>query len=82
VPLASVEPGQRAVVREIPDADERRMTHWKDVGLVPGAEVDVRAVRPLDDVYELEVGGRRLVTGSEGLDGVLVERRRMRKKSA
>ena len=28
---------------------------------------------PLDDVFELDVSGRRVVTGSEGLDGVLVE---------
>lgn len=72
-PLATVERGGQAVVREIRDADGPRMTHWKDVGLVPGAEVRVREVRPLDDVYEIDVAGRRLITGSEGLDGVLVE---------
>jgi hypothetical protein len=33
----------------------------------------VRAVRELEDVFEIEVSGHRLVTGSEGLDGVLVE---------
>ncbi|HEY3214873.1 MAG TPA: metal-dependent transcriptional regulator [Candidatus Eisenbacteria bacterium] len=75
-PLARLDGGARAVVREIRDADGPRMTRWKDVGLVPGAEVHVRAVRPLEDVFELEVAGRRLVTGSEGLDGVLVERRK------
>ena len=82
MPLASVEPGRQAVVREIRDADEQRMTHWKDVGLVPGAEIKVRHVRPLDDIYEIDVAGRRLVTGSEGLDGVLVEVRRRNRKSA
>jgi Fe2+ transport system protein FeoA len=49
------------------------MAGWKRAGLVPGAEVRVRAVRDLDDVFELEVGGRKLVSGSEGLEGVLVE---------
>jgi len=38
--------------------------------------VRVREVRAIDDVYEIEVGGRRFVTGSEGLEGVMVERRR------
>ena len=72
-PLAEVPRGGRATVRELRDADVRRMEHWKAVGLVPGAEVRVREVRTLDDVFELEVAGRRLVTGSEGLDGVLVQ---------
>jgi len=73
MPLSRVAPGARAVVREIRDADPARLSHWKRVGLVPGAHVRVRAVRALEDVFEVEVEGRRLVTGSEGLDGVLVE---------
>ena len=76
LPLARLARGGRAVVRELRDADERRMAHWKHVGLVPGAEVRVREVRVLEDVFELEVAGRRLVTGSEGLDGVMVELQR------
>lgn len=72
-PLATLETGTSAVVREIRDADRRRLNHWKQVGLVPGAAVRMREVKPLEDVYELEVGGRSWVTGSEGLDGVLVE---------
>ncbi len=75
-PLATLPPGRRATVREIRDADGRRMARWKEVGLVPGAAVLVRAVRALDDVYELDVAGHRFVTGSEGLDGVLVEPRK------
>lgn len=72
-PLATLRSGDRAVVREIRDADGPRMARWKSAGLVPGAEVRVRAVRALEDVYELNVAGRRLVTGSEGLAGVMVE---------
>jgi DtxR family transcriptional regulator, Mn-dependent transcriptional regulator len=75
-PLAELDAGARATVREIRDADGRRMAHWKQVGLVPGASVRMREVRAIDDVYEVEVGGRRFVTGSEGLEGVMVERRR------
>lgn len=73
IPLARLASGRRAVVRELRDADGARMARWKQVGLVPGAAVRVRGVRPLDDVFELDVSGRRLVTGSEGLDGVMVE---------
>lgn len=77
-PLAALRSGDRAVVREIRDADGPRMARWKSAGLVPGAEVRVRAVRTLEDIYELSVAGRRLVTGSEGLEGVMVEPRRSR----
>jgi DtxR family transcriptional regulator, Mn-dependent transcriptional regulator len=76
VPLATLAAGTHAVVREIRDADEQRMALWKSAGLVPGAEVRMRAVRALDDVFEIEISGRPFVTGSEGLDGVLAEARR------
>src|SRR5262245_22992634 len=72
-PLTGLKRGARATVREIRDTDGDRMSRWKQTGLVPGAEVRVRDVHPMDDVFEIEVSGKRLVTGSEGLDGVLVE---------
>ena len=71
--LSRVEAGAQATVREIRDADAERLAHWKRVGLVPGAVVRVHAVRALEDVFDIEVKGRRLITGSEGLDGVMVE---------
>lgn len=73
LPLGELPQGNRAVVREIHDRDGRRMARWKEAGLVPGAQVVMREVHPVDDVFELDVEGRRLVTGSEGLRGVLVE---------
>jgi DtxR family transcriptional regulator, Mn-dependent transcriptional regulator len=73
LPLAQLERGTSAVVRELRDTDHSHLAHWKNVGLVPGARVRIRARRPLDDVFELEVSRRRLVTGSEGLEGVMVE---------
>jgi DtxR family Mn-dependent transcriptional regulator len=73
IPLARVTRGARAVVREIREADGERMARWKSIGLVPGARVRMREVRELEDVFELEVAGRRIVTGSEGLEGVMVD---------
>jgi DtxR family transcriptional regulator, Mn-dependent transcriptional regulator len=73
MPLTGLARGSRAVVREIRDADGRRMARWKAAGLVPGARVWMRDVRAMDDVFELDVSGRRLVTGSEGLEGVMIE---------
>ena len=60
-------------MREVREADGRRLARWKELGLVPGARVRVREVREADGVIELEVGGRRVVTAGAALDGVLVE---------
>lgn len=72
-PLAKLERGTPATVREIREVEPRRMARWKEVGLVPGAHVVIRDFHSLEDVFELDVEGRTLVTGSEGLEGVLVE---------
>jgi DtxR family Mn-dependent transcriptional regulator len=72
-PLHALPPGRTATVREIRTDDGRRMARWKEIGLVPGARVRINSVRAMEDVFELEVQGRELVTGSEGLEGLWVE---------
>jgi DtxR family Mn-dependent transcriptional regulator len=72
-PLTSLAAGARGTVREIRDDDRARMAHWKKSGLVPGAEVRMREVRDVEDIFEVEVAGRRMLSGSEGLEGVMVE---------
>jgi DtxR family transcriptional regulator, Mn-dependent transcriptional regulator len=72
-PLTALPRGTRARVREIQDADGRRLARWKEIGLVPGAEVWVREVREVEGITELEVAGRRHVTGSAALSGVMVQ---------
>jgi len=73
-PIGALREGARAVVREIGDRDRARMARWKRAGLVPGAELVLRSANREDDVFEIDVAGHRLVSGSEGLEGVLVER--------
>lgn len=73
LPLAELAEGRRAVVREIHDRDARRMQRWKQAGLVPGAAVGMHAVHDEGEVFELEVGGKRMVTGISTLEGVFVE---------
>jgi DtxR family Mn-dependent transcriptional regulator len=77
-PLVALAAGQRATVREIRDDDPARMERWRRAGIVPGAVVRVRAVRPLDDVHEVDVAGRTLVSGRRGLEGVMVQVRARR----
>lgn len=68
--LAEFAPGQAAVVREVPDDDPARLRHWRQHGLVPGARVLVVSYQPLDDLFEVDVGGRRIRLGSQGLAGL------------
>lgn len=75
IPASTLQAGESAVVREIRDHDAKRMARWKAAGLVPGAVVRMRAADREDDVLELEVAGRALISGSEGLEGVLVQKR-------
>ena len=55
-----------------PEEDVKSTAVRERAGLVPGARVHIRSIRPLDDVFEIEVARRRLVTGSEGIEGVMV----------
>jgi DtxR family Mn-dependent transcriptional regulator len=73
LPLAALTRGARAKVREIDDEDARRLARWRQIGLVPGAAVWVREIRPLDGVVELEVAGRRHVISAASLEGVRVQ---------
>ncbi len=73
VPLVHLSEGRRGVVREIHDRDAKRMKRWKVAGLVPGAAVRMHAVHDDGEVFELEVAGERMVTGSGTLEGVFIE---------
>src|SRR5438270_11867539 len=62
--------GQCVVIREAEDTHPERLRRWQELGLTPGAEVRVRSYHPLDDLFELEVGGHVIPLGSEGLMGL------------
>ncbi len=73
-PLATFETGQRILLREVPDESPERLRRWQTLGLKPGAVVRIVSHRPLDDLYELQVGtGPVVPLGSEGLAGLLGE---------
>jgi len=74
LPLGELAPGERGTVREVRTAEAGRLKRWKELGLVPGAPVAMGAKQALEDVMHVQVGGRELATGTEGVDGVFVER--------
>lgn len=68
--LSEFRAGEVAVIREAQDDDSERLRHWQDLGLMPGATVHVLTYQPLDDLFEVEVAGRLIRLGSEGLSGL------------
>jgi DtxR family Mn-dependent transcriptional regulator len=62
--------GQRVIIREAQDDNPERLRRWQTLGLVPGAIVYIRSYQPLDDLFELDLGGRVIPLGSEGLAGL------------
>ncbi|MBX9626666.1 MAG: metal-dependent transcriptional regulator [Gemmataceae bacterium] len=68
--LSEFRDGQTVVIREAQDDNPARLRHWQAHGLTPGAVVHVRHYQPLDDLFEVEVGGRLIRLGSEGLSGL------------
>ena len=66
--------GDRVVVREAQDDHPDRLRRWQALGLTPGTVIVIRSYHPLDDLFEVEVAGRLIRLGSEGLAGLRGER--------
>jgi DtxR family Mn-dependent transcriptional regulator len=69
-PLPAFRVGQTVIIREVQDDNPARLRHWRELGLVPGALVQVLGYHELEDVYELQVGERRLRLGRLPLSGL------------
>jgi len=72
-PLGALSAGEQGTVGEVRGGDAARLRRWKELGLVPGAAVRMVKRQDLEDVMHLEVAGRPLATGREGVEGVFIE---------
>ncbi len=72
-PLCDFQPGDRVVIREAQDDDPERLRRWRALGLTPGAVVRIVGHEPLDDLFQIEVGGKAMPMGRAGLAGLLGE---------
>ena len=68
--LCDFRPGESVVIREAQDDRPERLRRWRDLGLTPGTTVLIVSYHPLDDLYELEVGGSVVRLGREGVAGL------------
>jgi DtxR family Mn-dependent transcriptional regulator len=68
--LCDFRAGQSVVVREAQDDNPDRLRRWRDLGLTPGTTVRIVSHEPLDDLFEIAVGGTVVRLGREGLSGL------------
>jgi DtxR family Mn-dependent transcriptional regulator len=68
--LSEFREGQSVIVREAQDDHPDRLRRWRELGLTPGTTVRIVAYQALDDLFEVDVGGRVVRLGSEGLSGL------------
>lgn len=58
-PLSSLEPGEQATIRRVPDRDPELLRYLRGVFLVPGKRVTVRASAPFGGPLTISVGRTR-----------------------
>lgn len=61
--LWHVAPGSRVTVAEVADEDAALLTYLSDLGLIPGASVEVLAKAPFDGPLHIRVGGSEYALG-------------------
>jgi DtxR family Mn-dependent transcriptional regulator len=69
-PVCDFPAGRRVVIREVNDDNPDRLRRWQELGLMPGAVVHILSYQPLDSLFELEVDGKLVRLGREGLVGL------------
>jgi DtxR family Mn-dependent transcriptional regulator len=71
-PLSTVQPGQQVIVQRVNDDRPDLLRYLTELGLIPGALVQVQAVAPFDGVYTLLVGEQVYAVGDAVTNAVLV----------
>jgi Fe2+ transport system protein FeoA len=71
--LEELEVGDQGTVREVQTEEPARLQRWKTMGFTPGSALAMLERHEFEDVMHIGVGGEVVVTGSEGVVGILVE---------
>lgn len=72
-PVVAFHPGDHFIIREVPDDEPQRLKRWQELGILPGTPAKVLDHHPLDQVFELEIAGRKVSLGQDSLTGILGE---------
>jgi DtxR family Mn-dependent transcriptional regulator len=73
VRLSALVAGDQAEVAEVYDRDPELLARLDELGLTPGARVDVEAIEPLDGLLSLAIEGKQVVVGQTTASHVYVK---------
>jgi DtxR family transcriptional regulator, Mn-dependent transcriptional regulator len=71
-PLSTVSPGQQVIVQRVSDDHPDLLRYLAELGLIPGALVQVEAVAPYGGVYTVRIGEQTRAVGDAVTQAVLV----------
>ena len=72
-PLSSLRPTQSAIIRRVNDEDSELLRYLDELGLIPGAQLQVTSYTPFDNNLTVEVGSKTSVLGLKITSKILVE---------
>lgn len=73
-PLSSLQPNQTAVIQMIRNADTDLLRYLENLGLVPGAQIEVTKFSPFDRNTTIKVGGKTAVIGANITNRIFIEK--------
>src|SRR5207247_3748953 len=71
-PLSTMQPGQQVIVQRVNDDDPDLLHYLTELGLIPGALVQVEAIAPYGGVYTVRIGEQTYAIGDAVTQAVLV----------
>jgi DtxR family Mn-dependent transcriptional regulator len=71
-PLSTVVPGQQVIIQRVSDEHPDLLRYLAELGLIPGALVQVEAVAPFGGVYTVRIGAQTHAIGDMVAQAVLV----------
>lgn len=72
-PLSALRPGQKAIVQRVKAADTELFRHLEGLGLIPGAEIEVREYSSFDHNLTIKIGRKTAVLGLSITSKIFVE---------
>lgn len=72
-PLSALRPNQKARIQRVKAADTDLLRHLEGLGLVPGAQIEVKGYSPFDHNLTIQVGHKSTVLGLNITGKIFVE---------
>jgi DtxR family transcriptional regulator, Mn-dependent transcriptional regulator len=72
-PLSALRPKQTAVIKRVIASDSALLRYLDELGLVPGAQIEIREYSPFDHNLNIKAGRKSFVLGPTVTDKIFVE---------